>query len=185
MTMHVAKKQYLMVSVALLSKHLSIVNSGVEKLWRIWPSSVKVDSKRIASVVALDNPVWVQHRNYFKDKCFSQQLSFLVMLLQKKVYSSLNYERSVAFSRMDSWCQKYNLLVHIGFMNIFCDWYYKARVFVNCIAQFLHFKVILEKVSLMLILLKEQVVFEIGKSVWLEVWEEDDIVIILKGIGEA
>ncbi len=81
----------------------------MKNFWRFIPSSVKVNTKGITTIVSSHYTVWVEHRNNLEDKLLSHILS-VFSLLQKKIDDSLNQERGIAFARMHSTSQKDYLL---------------------------------------------------------------------------
>lgn len=130
-TMHVTKQQNLMVSMALLGQHLSIENGWMKEPWGVGPTTVQVDTQSITAIVAKGHTVRVQHRNYFEDESLSQKLSFFIVLLKQKVYDSLYDVGWIAFTWVDSRCQKDDLFVQVLILYVFCYSQHIARKPIN------------------------------------------------------
>lgn len=70
--MEVAEEEHLVVEVAHLEKLLRVVNCRVEQLAWIRPASVEVGADEIASVVAVDNTVRIEHWHNLEDECLAK-----------------------------------------------------------------------------------------------------------------
>jgi len=82
----------------------------VQEFRRVKPPSVQVNSHEVAPVVALNNSVWVEERNYFEYEPFPEELGFSAVGLQQELKYALEHEGRIALSRVDSRCQEYYLL---------------------------------------------------------------------------
>jgi len=61
--------------------HLGIIDGRMQQLGRVGPPSVEVDSKDVASVIPIDDTIWIKHRHNLKNEKFSQGLSLLTIWL--------------------------------------------------------------------------------------------------------
>ena len=73
-------------------KLLREIDSWMQELGRICPSSIKVDTKNIATVVAVNNSVRVQHRHYLENEQFTESLSLFAAELKYKVNDALDHK---------------------------------------------------------------------------------------------
>lgn len=58
----------------------------------IGPPAVEIGARQVASVVADDDAVGVEHRYYLEDESVPKELGVFVILLQQEVDGSLNHE---------------------------------------------------------------------------------------------
>ena len=56
----------------LFHQQLSVVNCRVQFPWRLQPLSIQVCACQIAPIVSNDNPIDIQHRDYFEHKIIPQ-----------------------------------------------------------------------------------------------------------------
>ncbi len=99
-TMHVTENYYLILS-ELLYKVLAVIYFWMKQLRRLAPSTIKIDTKCITSVIPSYHSIRVQHGYYLKHKLLSKELSFL-SLSQKTVDWALYHKRWIAFPRVDT-----------------------------------------------------------------------------------
>lgn len=69
---HVAKDRDLILP-KLLDKMLTVVDGRVKKFGRLVPSAVEVYAQGVATVVAPDDAIRVEHRDYLEDELLSQK----------------------------------------------------------------------------------------------------------------
>eukprot|EP00350_Pseudokeronopsis_sp_OXSARD2_P008100 CAMPEP_0170550902 /NCGR_PEP_ID=MMETSP0211-20121228/8912_1 /TAXON_ID=311385 /ORGANISM="Pseudokeronopsis sp., Strain OXSARD2" /LENGTH=390 /DNA_ID=CAMNT_0010857721 /DNA_START=52 /DNA_END=1224 /DNA_ORIENTATION=- len=185
MPMHITEDQNLMVYVHLSGEELGVVDCGVEELGGVDPAPVQVHSQDIASVVSLGHSVRIQHRNYLEDEGLSEELSLSVVLLEQEVDDPLHHKGRVALSRMHPTGQKDHLLVHILFCDFVSDGEDVAGVHGDGVAEFLDLEVVLHEVLLELLFDHKDVILQVTERVWLEVGEEDNVIVVFEAVGEA
>lgn len=70
---HVAEERDFPFLLQTKDEFLGRVDGRVQLLRRGFPSPVEVAASQTAPVIAIDYPVWVQHRDDLKNKVLSQQ----------------------------------------------------------------------------------------------------------------
>ena len=121
-----------------LQQLLGVVNLWVQQLRGVRPSAVQVSANEVASVVAIDDTVWVEHGDDLKDELVSEHLGLLVVILKQKVNGSLDHETCVGLTRVHAACQEYCLLgVRIDLLLVLGSHLEprKNRVLVFCVGQ--------------------------------------------------
>ncbi len=73
---------------------LEVVDDGVQHLGRSFVSSVQVAPSKRASVVPINDSIWVEHGHHFEDEVFSQSLSLRVIGVCEEVEDSLHHPTS-------------------------------------------------------------------------------------------
>ena len=73
--MHVTKN-YNLVFTELFNKIFAVIDSRVQKFGGFAPSSIKINTQGIASVIASDDSIRIQHGNYLEYKLLSKVLCF-------------------------------------------------------------------------------------------------------------
>ena len=68
---------------------LRVVDGRVEKLARLLPSTIEVNTKETDSIVAVDDAIWVQHRNNLDDEFVSDFLSLWVVA-KEPIYHTMD-----------------------------------------------------------------------------------------------
>ena len=63
----------------LLNEPLGVENRGMQSFVRRLPPAVQVAASQAASVVAIDDTIWVQHRHNFEYEILAQQLGLIVI----------------------------------------------------------------------------------------------------------
>ena len=70
---------------------LCVIDRRVEHFgWRL-PSSVQIAASQRAPVVTVDNTVWIQHGEHFKDKVLSENFSLRIVCARQKVNHTLHH----------------------------------------------------------------------------------------------
>ena len=73
--MVIAKQLYLSFLLEIFDELLCIVNSRMEVFVRSEPLSIEIYSEQRASVIAIDDSIWIKHWNDFEDEVPSQYTS--------------------------------------------------------------------------------------------------------------
>ena len=113
MPVEVTVQHHLVFLVAASYQLLGEVDGGVQQLGRVWPSAVQVTAYHWCSVVPVNDPVWIEHRDNFKNKGVSKQLGGLVVFLEEKFHRTLDEELGVWFSWVHSRSQYDDLFVRL------------------------------------------------------------------------
>ena len=64
---------------------LGVVNSGVKNFRRIRPAAIQISSYHVASIVADDDTIWIQHRYNLEYEILPQKLCFLVLRMRQEI----------------------------------------------------------------------------------------------------
>lgn len=107
---HIAVKDDLVLSVALLDQLLGVVNRWMKHFRRVRPPPIQIDANQVAAVISNDHSIRVQHGDYFKYECVTEELGIGVILLQQELDGSLTEELGVSFARVDTRSQHNGLL---------------------------------------------------------------------------
>lgn len=84
-----------------LDEHLGEVYGGMGFLGRFYPLSIEISSREIASIIANNNPIDIEHGHYLEHEVVSQIFGSWV-IAQQKLDDVLNYIGSHGLSWMDS-----------------------------------------------------------------------------------
>ena len=81
MTMHIAEEHNLVLLVVASDQLFSKENSRMKQATRIRPSSVHIRANEVASVIACNYTIRIQHWDDLEHESFPQELSLFVILL--------------------------------------------------------------------------------------------------------
>ena len=79
---------------------LRVVNRGMQELARVLPSPVEVYSHKRGSVIAVNDPVWIQDRNNFENEVLTE-LHCCRIIRNNELYTSLQHILGVGLPRMN------------------------------------------------------------------------------------
>ena len=183
--MHIAKQYYLTLSLYRFDKFFCCVYCWVQYfVWEL-PSTVQIAPCQRTSVVAVNYSVRVQHRDNFKDKVVSEQLSLLIGRISQEIYQATHHPRAHCFSRVNARGQKDTLFF---IFRIFFDFASRSNsnewtIYTSdCFAQTGYLEEIAShRVNFNLI----QIGLQIAERIWLEVAEEHGILVVLECVGEC
>ena len=156
--------------------------------WWFIPSSVKVNTKGITTIVTSHHTVRIEHRNNLEDKLLSHILSFF-SLLQKEIDDSLNQERGIAFTRMHSTSQKDNLFgmghtnpckLLLFLIHVIRNCKYWARITFDSFTQVLNSQYIFYVVFRIFLRRIKQVIVKVLQCIGLKLAEKNYIFIVVK-----
>ena len=105
MPMEVTEKQYLSTLLNALHQLLGGEYWSVLDFVWIFPISVQIEARKVASVVSINDTIWIKHWNKNEVKSLTQSLCY-IRIAQKMLNYALHYPAAVAFTRMDSSCEK-------------------------------------------------------------------------------
>ena len=111
--MHVTIHNEGTLLLEILDKALSLHDLRVKYLSRGLPSAIQVSSRQTASVVAVDYPVGVKHRNDLENELLSEDVS-LRGLTNQKIDGSLHHPARIGLPRVHSCGQKHTLSLGFG-----------------------------------------------------------------------
>lgn len=151
----------------------------------IFPSTVQILSNKTTAIVAIDHTVWVEHRNYFKHKIFSEHPRLRGRARQVVDYP-LHAPGAIALAWMDTRWYEHTLLAKrsfwLGILVLGCNRYEVTTVSSQSPCQ-CRPMVIIAWVRLVLNLLK--ILAQIRVRVWEAMSEVNLIVIGLERVGEC
>ena len=99
MTVQITVKHYISFFFKRTNKSLSCTVFWVQSFWRIFPPTVQILANETTSVVPINYPVRIQHRDYFENEVVPQNLSFGLVTYQK-VNNTFHHPRAIAFTWM-------------------------------------------------------------------------------------
>ena len=98
--MHVTEQYHLVLLVIDRDQLLRVVDSGVQNLGWIRPSSVQVRPRHVTPVVSNGDSIGIQHGNNLEYEGVSEQLGLPVGLLQEEFNGPMDHEGGITFARM-------------------------------------------------------------------------------------
>ena len=98
--MQIAVENALAIQMHLLNQSLSVVYRWLQHFRRELPSSVQVAACQRASVVAVNDTVWVEHRHYLEREAAPKKFCLLVMRICKKAQYTAHHPWSHSFTWM-------------------------------------------------------------------------------------
>jgi hypothetical protein len=107
---HVAEQNHLVLAMVCRDELFSIVNSRMYEPRWVGPPTIQISSNEIASIISNNDTIRIKHGDDLEYKGIPQQLGIFVVLLKQELDGSLNHELGIAFPRMHSRCQEYDLL---------------------------------------------------------------------------
>ena len=100
--MHITVENNLALLVTQVDELFRVVDCRVQYLRGIWPTSIQIDSHKIASIVPNYDAIRIEHRYNFEDESVSEELGVWIILLQEELDGALTHELGGTLTRMDS-----------------------------------------------------------------------------------
>lgn len=100
--MEVSKDEQLSLLYEVVDHLLGVVDRGVQHFRRGFPSSIQIAPGQRATIVSINDTVWVQHRDDFENKVLSKNLGFWNVRAREKVQCSLHHPGPDRLTRVDS-----------------------------------------------------------------------------------
>ena len=120
--MEISENEKLTLFYEVVDHLLGVVNSWMKDLRGRLPSTIQITTCQGASIVTVDDSVWVQHRDNFEDEVLSKNLGFWYFSTREVVNSTLHHPRAHRFSRMDTRCEYYTFASgHVLWVLLACN----------------------------------------------------------------
>ena len=97
--MKVAEEKNAAIALQVLDQILEVEYWRVLALQRSYPAPVHVVPRKSTTVVTIDDPIWIQHRNNFEYK-FASKLPRLSFVTQQEVNQPLHHVLRVGLARV-------------------------------------------------------------------------------------
>lgn len=93
---------------------LRVVDCGMQDFGRLFPSSIQITPSQWASIITVDDAIWVQHWHNFENEILPQDFRLHICWICQEVQCALHHPWAHRFSRVNSGCQDNPLtLMHV------------------------------------------------------------------------